>query len=190
MQIGPFMIGNVLFFSDEMKMNMFNSDGRSWCWITYGEHVPPQHVQQTMKHGGGHIIIWGCMATFGLGVWHRIEGMMDQHVYKFILENFLWSTIRHYNLVPSNVVFQHDNNKKHTRKRVQEWLKLQLFQLLQWPAQSLDLKLMEHFWALLKRRLNEYSIPPRGTKELWERVCIVSSNFSEEDCMALYESMS
>ena len=48
---------------------------------------------------------------------------------------------------------------------------------------------MEHFWALFKRRFNEISTPPQGIKELWERVCIVSSNFSEEDCMALYESM-
>ena len=31
--------------------------------------------------------------------------------------------------------------------------------------------------------------PLRGIEELWERVCIVSSNFSEEDCMSLYESM-
>ena len=95
----------------------------------------------------------------------------------------------HYNLVPSNIVFQHDNDPKHTSKRVQEWLKLQPFQLLQWHAQSLDLNPMEHFWALLKQRLNEFFTPPRGIEEVWERVCIVSSHFSEENCMALYESM-
>ena len=55
------------------------------------------------------------MTAFGPGVWHRIEGIMDQHVCKFILENFLWSTIRHYNLVPSNVVFQQDNYPKHIK---------------------------------------------------------------------------
>ena len=79
-------------------------------------------------------MIWGCMTIFGLGVWHRIEGILDQHVYKFILENFLCFTIRYYNLVPSNVVFQHDNDPKHTSKRVQAWLKLQPFQLMQWLA--------------------------------------------------------
>ena len=45
------------------------------------------------------------------------------------------------------------------------------------------------FWVLLKRCLNEFSTPLRGIEELWERVCIVYSNFSEEDCMASYESM-
>jgi hypothetical protein len=48
---------------------------------------------------------------------------------------------------------------------------------------------MEHFWALLKRRLNEFSTPPRGIEELWERVCSVCSSLGEDDCMALYESM-
>ena len=38
-------------------------------------------------------------------------------MYNFILENFLWFTVKHYNLVPSNVVFQQDNDPKHTSKR-------------------------------------------------------------------------
>ena len=73
-----------VILNDETKINIFNSDGRSSSWITNGEHVQPQCVQQTLKHGGGHIMIWGCMTTFGLGAWHRIEGIMDQHMYKFI----------------------------------------------------------------------------------------------------------
>ena len=88
MQIRLFMIGTELF-SMMRQRNRFNSDGMSWCWITYGEPIQPQHVQQTVKHGGGHIMIWGCMTTFGLGAWHRIEGIMDQHLCTFILDNFL-----------------------------------------------------------------------------------------------------
>jgi len=37
--------------------------------------------------------------------------------------------------------------------------------------------------------LNEFSTPPRGIEELWERVCNVSSTSSVEDCTTLYESM-
>ena len=111
------------------------------------------------------------------------------HLYIFILENFLWFTIEIYNLDPCRLVFQHDNNSKHTSKIVQEWLASQPFQLLQWHAQSLDLNPIEHFRALLKQRLNEFTTPPRGIQEFWECVCSIYPNCSEHDCMALYESM-
>ena len=41
-----------VIFSDETKINRFNSYGRSWCWIGDGECFGPQHVHQTVKHGG------------------------------------------------------------------------------------------------------------------------------------------
>jgi hypothetical protein len=53
-----------IIFSDETKINKFDSDGRSWCWIGDGERVGPQHVHQTVKHGGGSVMIWGCMTAF------------------------------------------------------------------------------------------------------------------------------
>ena len=155
-----------IIFSDETKINRFNSNGRSWCWITNHEHVQLQHVQQIVKYGSRHVMIWRCMTTFEPGAWYKIEGVMDRYVYKLILEIFLLSTIQHYNLDPSNMIFQHDNDPKHTSKMVKEWLKSQPFQLLQWPPQSPHLNPMEHFWTLLKRRWNGFSTPPRGIREL------------------------
>ena len=75
-----------------------------------------------MKHGGGLVMFWGYMMAFGLGAWYKVEGRMDRHLYKFILEIFLWSTIHNYNMDPSRLVFQHDDDSKHTSKIVQECL--------------------------------------------------------------------
>jgi len=36
----------------QTKINRFNSDGRSWCWIG-DEYVGPKYVHQTRKLGGG-----------------------------------------------------------------------------------------------------------------------------------------
>ena len=55
----------------------------------------------------------------------------------------------------SRLVFQHDNDPKHTSKTVQEWLTSQPFQLLQWHTQSPDLNPTKHLWALLNRCLND-----------------------------------
>jgi hypothetical protein len=92
-------------------------------------------------------------------------------------------------LGPSKLVCQQDNDPKHINKIMQEWLASQPFQLLQWHAQSLDLNPIEHFWALLKRCLNEFTTPPKGIQEVWKHVCLVYPNFNEQNCMALYESI-
>jgi transposase len=44
-------------FSDETKINRFNADGRSWCWVNDKENVPDRAVKQTVKHGGGSVML-------------------------------------------------------------------------------------------------------------------------------------
>jgi hypothetical protein len=110
-------------------------------------------------------------------------------LYKINLETYLQSTIHNYNLDPTKVGFQHDNDPKHIAKNVQLWLSSKPFQLLQWPAQSPYLNPMDHFWALLKQRLSQVTPRPRGVQELWENVCSIYRSFDAKDCDKLYKSM-
>ena len=73
-----------MIFNDGTKINRYNSDGRSWYWIGDGGCVGPQHVHQTVKHGGESVMIWRCIMAFGPGAWYKIEGRMDRHMYKFV----------------------------------------------------------------------------------------------------------
>lgn len=134
-------------------------------------------------------MIWGCMTAEGTGYICKIDGKMDQHMYKSILEDELQQSIKHYNLDPQKVIFQHDNDPKHTAKSVKEWLKHQPFQLLEWPAQSPDLNPIEHLWWHLKNRLSKYEKPPNGMLELWERVEKEWDMIEGSVCLNLIESM-
>jgi hypothetical protein len=58
-----------------------------------------------VKFGGGSVMIWGCMTFHGPGMLCRIEGRMDQHQYKEILQRDLLYTICAYDLDPSNLIF-------------------------------------------------------------------------------------
>lgn len=178
-----------VIWSDETKINRFCSDGRSWCWVRDDESRQPRHVKQTVKHGGGSLMVWGCMTAHGPGLICKIEGKMDQHLYKKILKEDLYGTIEEYEMDATRVIFQHDNDPKHKANSVQEWLGEQPFEVLEWPAQSPDLNPIEHLWALLKRCLNQYETPPRGMLELWERIHSQFYKITGDECIKLYESM-
>lgn len=178
-----------VIWSDETKINRFGSDGRSRCWIHDGEGIQDRRVQQTVKHGGGSIMVWGCMTYHGTGYLCKLCGKMDQQLYRSILEDELSKTIEYYEMKADKVVFQHDNDPKHRAKSVQEWLDKQPFMVLPWPSQSPDLNPIEHLWAHLKRQLNKYESPPKGMLELWERLEAEWSKIDKSICIRLIESM-
>ena len=178
-----------VIFSDETKINRFNSDGRSWTWFREGEVLQPRNVAQTTKHGGGGIMLWSCITALGVGYLCEIEGIMDQHLYMEILENELTQTLDYYALEEGDVTFQQDNDPKHKSKFTTEYLNGRDFKVMIWPPQSLDLNPIENSWAYLKRQLNKYDKPPEGVKELFERVEKEWEAVSIDYVSKLYESM-
>ncbi len=58
---------NQVRWSDESKETLFDSDDvQHVCWCP-GEEYQDKCVLPTVKHGGGSIMVWGCMTTAGIG---------------------------------------------------------------------------------------------------------------------------
>ncbi len=178
-----------VIFSDETKINRFGSDGLTWSWCRDGESLQPRNVTETTKHGGGHLMLWGCITSSGIGYMCEIEGIMDQHLYKEILESELAETIEYYQLDTDNLTFQQDNDPKHTAKSVKEYLNDQDFKVMTWPAQSPDLNPIENCWSYLKNKVYSYDTPASGLKELFRRIEEQWEKISPEYIKNLYESM-
>ena len=156
-----------VIWSDETKFNVFGSDGREYCWKRAGEPLRNHHVKPTIKHGKGSVTIWGCMAWSGVGFLCKIEGNMDGELYRSILEGELVQTIEWYGLEKANVVFQHDNDPKHTAYATKLWLEKNKFSVLVWPPQSPDMNPIEHMWNELERCIRKRRNIPKSTNELW-----------------------
>ncbi len=146
-------------------------------------------MKQTVKHGGGSIKLWGCMTSSGVGYMCQIEEILDSKLYLEILEHELANTIEYYQLDEEKVIFQHDNDPKHTAKTVKNYIKDQNYKVLTWPSQSPDLNPIEHLWAHLKRELNKYETPAKGMNMLWERVQETWEKITPEICQNLILSM-
>jgi hypothetical protein len=176
-------------WSDETKINRLGSDGRKWVWKKAGESLSDRLVEGTLKFGGGSLMVWGCMLWDGVGDACKIDGRMDGDLYIKILEEDLQSHINYYGKSADDVIFQQDNDPKHTCKKAQTWFQDNDFKVLSWPAQSPDLNPIKHLWDHLKRKLAGYEVAPKKMLELWERVEVEWNKIDAEVCQNLIESM-
>jgi len=178
-----------VIWSDESKFQIFGSDGRKYCWKYDGEPLKNTHVKPTVKYGGGSIMVWGCFAWDSIGDLVRINGRMDAELYRQILSEDLIRTIDYYGWDKSNIVFQHDNDKKHTSALVRRWLTENEVPVLDWPSQSPDLNPIEHLWSQVDRQLR--ALPTKISSEdvLWESIEEVWNDIDPEFLKKLVATM-
>ena len=133
---------NHAVWSDEMKINLFGSDGFKHVWRRPSEEKKDKGVRPTVKHGGGNVMVWGYMIAACVEL-HFIEGKHEfQHV--------LWNTAaEHDPLLPETG----------SQGSVLAW---------QWPQihqddhcfseKSPDLNQIEHIWGFLKWKVKERKV--------------------------------
>lgn len=176
---------NVLF-SDESKYNIYGPVGATKIWRKPNEEMQIKNLIPTVKHGGGNIMIWGCMAAAGVGKMVFIETTMDKHSYLSILRSNLKQSATQLGLDENTFLFQQDNDPKHTSYLVKEWLLYNCKQV-HTPPQSPDLNPIEHFWDLLEKRIRKHNITSKGSlkkalSEEWGKI-------AENDTKRLVRSM-
>ncbi|OBZ72327.1 Transposable element Tcb2 transposase [Grifola frondosa] len=159
-----------VIWSDETKINHLGSDGRKWVWKKSGETLSDRLVEGTLKFGEGNLMMWGCMGWDGVGYACKVDGKMNANLYVSILEDELQNSMEYWGKTVKDMVFQQDNDPKHTSKKAKEWFQDHKMEPMVWPTQFPDLNPIERLWSHLKRRLAEYEESSRGINELWERV--------------------
>lgn len=84
------------------------------------------------------------MTYQGIGYSTWICSIMDGKLYRGILDDELEKMVEYYGFKKADVVFQQDNDLKHTANLTKKLLEERHWNVLEWPAQSPDMNSIEH----------------------------------------------
>jgi hypothetical protein len=116
----PIEFWKTVLFSDKSKFNIFGSDGPQYVWRKPRKELDPKNIIPTVKHGGGHALVWGCMGYAGVGELAIFEGIVNAKGCVNILRGNLKKSVCKLGIQDS-YLFQQDNYPKHTACVTGEW---------------------------------------------------------------------
>ncbi len=113
----PSQFWNNILWTDETKINLYQSDGKRRVWRRKGTAHDPKHTTSSVKHGGGSVMAWACMAASGTGSLVFIDDVtadkssrMNSEVFRAILSAHIQPNASE--LIGRRFTVQMDNDHK------------------------------------------------------------------------------
>ncbi len=166
---------NHVLWSDEIKINLFGSDGVKRLWRQPSEEYKDKRVLPTVKHGGGSVMVWGCMSAAGTVEIQFIEGTwMPTCTVTYWSRAWSppfgdWAAGQYSNMIPTTAM-----------------LKKLRIKVMDWPRMSPDINPIEHLWGIKQnveeRKVSNIHQLRDVVMEEWKRTPVAT-------CEALVNSM-
>ena len=117
-------------FSDETRIHMWGSDGKSYYWTDGATELLTHQVESYVQGDGGSVLFLGPITAEEPGYGSTItKGNVNTEVYIDILQTSLLDTLGYYGLDRKSFRFQQDNAMPHTSVPTKQWFQPQGFSL-------------------------------------------------------------
>lgn len=173
-----------VIFSDEKKFNLDGPDGFQ-CYYHDLRKEPRYYSKRPA--GGGSVFVWGAVSYNGVFQLVIITGKQTGKRYLELLKEHLEPQAN--NLVGPDFIFQQDNASIHTAKVVEKWFEAKNIAVLDWPAKSPDLNIIENLWGILVRRVYASGRQFNSKPELQNAILTEWASITVQDIRPLYDSL-
>ncbi len=156
-------------------------------WRKKGTAKDPKHTASSVKHGGGGVMAWACMAASWTGPLNFTDDLiyddssrMNLEGYKSILPTIQENATR---FIGKCFILHQDNDPKHPASSVKEFIRAKKWKVLDCPSQSSDLNPIEHEFHQLKRRVNAET--PQNKQQLELAAFKAGKSISKDETKSL-----
>lgn len=135
-----------VLFTDEKKFNLDGPDGLAYY---YHDLRKEESILSRRRHGGGTVMIWAGIGYYGKTDIKFVPQKMDSKKYLDLIASEITQPARENTNLP--LIFQQDNAAVHTARIVKKFFSDNNVDVLNWPARSPDMNIIENCWGLLAR---------------------------------------